>query len=123
MVRQILVVDDDKASAKILEARLTARDFEVLVAHNGPDALKIVAEERLNMILLDVMMPGMDGFEVCRRVKDNPANKHIPVIMVTALDRLSHKIASIEAGAADLLTKPVNDVDLMAKVYSLIQLG
>jgi two-component system cell cycle response regulator len=122
MSARILVVDDVMANVKLLEAKLAAEYFDVLTALNGPDALEIVKNEQPDIILLDVMMPGMDGFEVCRQVKNDPASEHIPVVMVTALDQPSDRVAGIEAGADDFLTKPVNDIALMARVKSLVRL-
>ena len=122
MTARILVVDDIVANIKLLEARLTAEYFEVVTAMNGPDALRICEENKCDIVLLDVMMPGMDGFEVCRRLKQNPDTVHIPVVMVTALDQPSDRVAGLEAGADDFLTKPVNDIALIARVKSLVRL-
>lgn len=122
MSARILVVDDILANVKLLEAKLTSEYFEVLTAIDGPSALEIVQQEMPDIILLDVMMPGMDGFEVCKRIKDNPTTEHIPVVMVTALDQASDRVAGIEAGADDFLTKPVNDIALMARVKGLVRL-
>ena len=122
MTARVLVVDDIQANVKLLEARLTAEYFEVLTARNGPDALELCAAEGADVILLDVMMPGMDGFEVCRRLKSDPKCQHIPVIMVTALDQPSDKVQGLEAGADDFLTKPVDDVALITRVKNLARL-
>lgn len=122
MSARILVVDDILANVKLLEAKLTAEYFEVLTAIDGPSALEVVNNEMPDIILLDVMMPGMDGFEVCRRIKANPVTEHIPVVMVTALDQASDRVTGIEAGADDFLTKPVNDIALMARVKGLVRL-
>lgn len=122
MSARILVVDDILANVKLLEAKLTSEYFEVLTAIDGPSALEIVQEEMPDIILLDVMMPGMDGFEVCKRIKANPTTEHIPIVMVTALDQASDRVAGIEAGADDFLTKPVNDIALMARVKGLVRL-
>lgn len=122
MSARILVVDDVLANVKLLEAKLSAEYFEVLTALNGPDALEIVSKEQPDLVLLDVMMPGMDGFEVCRTIKDSAETEHIPVVMVTALDQPSDRVAGIEAGADDFLTKPVNDIALMARVKNLVRL-
>ena len=92
MTARVLVVDDVEANVKLLEARLTAEYFEVRTARSGPEALHICARERADIVLLDVMMPGMDGFEVCRRLKAEPRTQHIPVIIVTALDQPSDKV-------------------------------
>ncbi len=122
MTARVLVVDDIAANVKLLEAKLSAEYFDVVTASNGPDALKAVEAQSPDIILLDVMMPGMDGFEVCRRLKAEPRTAHIPVIMVTALDQPSDRVTGLEAGADDFLTKPVNDIALFARVKSLVRL-
>ena len=122
MTARILVVDDIPANVKLLEARLQAEYFQVVTALNGPDALAICAEGGIDLILLDIMMPGMDGFEVCAKLKANPATVHIPVVIVTALDQPSDRIRGLEAGADDFLTKPVKDIQLMSRVKSLVRL-
>jgi two-component system cell cycle response regulator len=119
---RILVVDDVPANVKLLEARLSAEYFQVLTASSGADALKICERGECDMILLDVMMPDMDGFEACRRLKSNPATHFIPVVMVTALDSSADRVRGLEAGADDFLTKPVSDVVLIARVRSLTRL-
>lgn len=122
MTARVLVVDDIEANVKLLEARLTAEYFEVATARNGPDAIQICATEGADVVLLDVMMPGMDGFEVCRRLKSDPKTQHIPIIMVTALDQPGDKIQGLEAGADDFLTKPVDDIALITRVKNLARL-
>ncbi len=122
MTARVLVVDDIEANVKLLEARLTIEYFETLTARNGPEALQICADEGADVVLLDVMMPGMDGFEVCRRLKADPKTQHIPVIMVTALDQPSDKVKGLEAGADDFLTKPVDDLALITRVKNLSRL-
>lgn len=122
MTARVLVVDDVIPNVKLLEAKLTSEYFDVLCAYSGPEALDIIAREHPDIILLDVMMPGMDGFEVCRRIKADPATTHIPVVMVTALDQPSDRVAGLESGADDFLTKPVQDVALFARVRSLVRL-
>ncbi len=122
MTARVLVVDDVIQNIKLLEAKLTSEYFDVLTAMNGKDALRIVDQEKPDIVLLDVMMPGMDGFEVCRRIRANPKSVHIPVIMVTALDQAKDRVAGIEAGADDFLTKPVSDLALFARVKSLVRL-
>ena len=112
MTARVLVVDDILANVKLLEARLAAEYFDVLTAYNGQEALDICERERVDVVLLDVMMPGMDGFEACRRLKANPKTHHIPVVMVTALDQPSDKVRGLESGADDFLTKPVDDIAL-----------
>ncbi|MBX3577881.1 MAG: PleD family two-component system response regulator [Rhizobiaceae bacterium] len=122
MTARILVVDDIPANVKLLEVRLLAEYFEVLTAANGPEAIETCENGKVDVVLLDVMMPGMDGFEVCRRLKNDPATAHIPVVMITALDQVSDRIRGLEAGADDFLTKPVNDLQLMTRVKSLVRL-
>jgi two-component system cell cycle response regulator len=122
MTARVLVVDDIPSNIKLLEARLVAEYFEVVSASNGQDALARIAEQEPDIVLLDVMMPGMDGFEVCRHIKNNPKTAHIPVVMVTALDQTSDRVAGLDAGADDFLTKPVDDAALFARVRSLVRL-
>jgi two-component system cell cycle response regulator len=122
MTARILVVDDVVANVKLLEARLTAEYFDVVVAMGGPEALAICERGQCDIVLLDVMMPGMDGFEVSRRLKGNPSTHHIPIVMVTALDQPSDRVRGLEAGADDFLTKPVSDIALIARVRSLVRL-
>ena len=122
MTARILVVDDIPANVKLLEARLLAEYFDVLTAADGYEALAICEQQPVDLILLDIMMPGMDGFEVCERLKANPRTAHIPVVMVTALDQPSDRVRGLKAGADDFLTKPVNDLQLMSRVKSLVRL-
>jgi two-component system cell cycle response regulator len=122
MTARILVVDDILANVKVLEARLVAEYFEVLTAFDGFSALALCDQTQVDLILLDVMMPGMDGFEVCERLKANPKTAHIPVVMVTALDQPSDRVRGLKAGADDFLTKPVNDLQLVSRVKSLLRL-
>ncbi|SCY01770.1 PleD family two-component system response regulator [Rhizobium sp. NFACC06-2] len=122
MTARVLVVDDIPANVKLLEARLLAEYFDVVTAEDGFKALAICDEEQVDIILLDIMMPGMDGFEVCERLKANPNTAHIPVVMVTALDQPSDRVRGLKAGADDFLTKPVNDLQLIARVKSLVRL-
>lgn len=122
MTARVLVVDDILANIKLLQARLELEYFEVLTATNGQDALDICHRERVDVVLLDVMMPGIDGFEVCRRLKSSPETLHIPVVMVTALDQASDKIQGLDSGADDFLTKPVDDIALVTRVKSLARL-
>jgi two-component system cell cycle response regulator len=119
---RVLVVDDVSANVKLLEARLSAEYFDVVTAMNGFEALAICERAECDIVLLDVMMPDLDGFEVCRRIKQNPATHFIPVVMVTALDQPSDRVRGLEAGADDFLTKPVSDVALIARVRSLARL-
>ena len=122
MTARVLVVDDIPANVKLLEARLSAEYFDVLTAFSGQEALDICERERVDVVLLDVMMPGMDGFETCRRLKLNPKTHHIPVVLVTALDQVSDKVRGLEGGADDYLTKPVDEIALVTRVKNLARL-
>jgi two-component system cell cycle response regulator len=122
MTARVLVVDDVPANVKLLEARLSAEYFDVMTAVSGQEALTICEHADCDVVLLDVMMPDMDGFEVCRRLKSGIATHHIPVVMVTALDQPSDRVKGLESGADDFLTKPVSDVALIARVRSLSRL-
>ncbi len=122
MSAKILVVDDIEANVRLLEAKLSAEYYDVITASDGPTALAMAASERPDIILLDIMMPGMDGFQVCRRLKDDAETRHIPVVLVTALDGRSDRVAGLEAAADDFLTKPIEDLMLMARVRSLTRL-
>jgi two-component system cell cycle response regulator len=122
MPARVLVVDDVLANVKLLEARLSAEYFEVITAMSGQEALDACARGQCDIVLLDVMMPGMDGFEVCRRLKGDPATYHIPIVIITALDQPADRVAGLEAGADDFLTKPVSEVSLLARVRSLTRI-
>lgn len=119
MSARILVVDDIEANVRLLEAKLTAEYYEVSTAMDGPTALAMAARDLPDIILLDVMMPGMDGFTVCRKLKDDPTTRHIPEVLITALDGRGDRIQGLESGASDFLTKPIDDVMLFARVRSL----
>jgi two-component system cell cycle response regulator len=122
MTARVLVVDDVPANIRLAEARLSADYFDVVTAANGFEALEICERGQCDIVLLDLMMPGMDGFEVARRLKANPATYHIPIIMLTALDQPSDRVRGIEAGADDFVTKPFDDVALLTRVRSLARL-
>ncbi|GGA85058.1 PleD family two-component system response regulator [Brucella endophytica] len=122
MTARILVVDDLPANVKLLESRLLAEYYDVVTASNGQQAIDICQSSNVDIVLLDVMMPGMDGFEVCRRLKTDAKTVHIPIVMVTALDRPQDRIRGLEAGADDFLTKPVKDLQLLSRVKSLARL-
>jgi two-component system cell cycle response regulator len=122
MTGRILVVDDIEANVRLLQAKLQAEYYDVLTANDGITALAIAAAEKPDIVLLDVMMPGMDGFQVCRRLKDDPETRHIPVVLVTALDGRGDRITGLESGADEFLTKPIDDIMLFARVKSLTRL-
>ena len=122
MTARVLVVDDIPTNVKLLEARLSAEYFQVTSAYSGAEALEVCAQGHIDIVLLDVMMPEMDGFEVCRRLKSDPRTQHIPVVMVTALDQVSDRVKGLESGADDFLNKPVDDTQLLARVKSLVRL-
>lgn len=119
---RVLIVDDIPTNVRLLEARLTAEYYEVVTASSGAQALDICQTQDIDIVLLDVMMPEMDGFEVCRRLKANPKTHHLPVLMITALDQPSDRVQGLDAGADDFLSKPVDDTQLMARVKSLVRL-
>ncbi|MBU1346261.1 MAG: PleD family two-component system response regulator [Alphaproteobacteria bacterium] len=122
MTARILVVDDVEANVRLLEAKLTLEYYDVLTCQDGASAVQLAASEQPDIILLDVMMPGMDGFETCRRIKADPRSSHIPIVLVTALDGREDRIKGLEAGADDFVTKPLDDVVLFARVRSLTRL-
>jgi DNA-binding response OmpR family regulator len=117
----ILVVDDEAKNVKLLDALLTPRGYRVVTAADGETALRQVEALQPDLVLLDVMMPVMDGFEVCRRLKDHPRTCLIPVIIMTALDRLQDRVQGIDAGADDFLTKPVHREELLARVRTSLR--
>ena len=122
MTARVLVVDDILPNVKLLEAKLSGEYFDVLTATSGAEGIQKAETLSPDIILLDVMMPGMDGFETCQRLKANPVTSHIPVVMVTALTDATDRVRGLESGADDFLSKPVNDIALMARVRSLVRL-
>jgi two-component system cell cycle response regulator len=122
MTARILIVDDVAANLRLLEARLTAEYYQVATAQDGHDALHLARTWQPDLVLLDVMMPGLDGFETCRELKRLPATRHIPVVMVTSLGQNEERVRGLEAGADDFLTKPVDFATLLARTKSLVRL-
>ena len=122
MTARVLVVDDIATNVRLLEVRLAAEYYDVVTASSGQQALDICNHSHVDIVLLDVMMPEMDGFEVCRRLKANPKTHHLPVVLITALDQPSDRVEGLEAGADEFLAKPYDDMQLMARVKSLVRL-
>lgn len=122
MSARILVVDDNPLNVKLLSAKLAREYYTVITAENGLQAIEVAQREKPDLILLDVMMPEMDGFTACRRIKDDPVTRHIPVVMITALTDVNDRVQGLDAGADDFLTKPINDIALMARVRSCLRL-
>ena len=122
MSARILIVDDTPLNVKLLSAKLVHDYYTVASASNGVEALQKVAEEKPDLILLDVMMPEMDGFETCRRLKANPVTAHIPVVMITALTDVADRVQGLAAGADDFLSKPINNLALMSRIRSLLRM-
>jgi class 3 adenylate cyclase len=119
---KILVVDDQPANVKLLAQLLSANDFDVVTAGSGGEGLDKVAAEKPDLVLLDVVMPGMSGYEACRAIRADPATGLLPVVMVTALDPAEERVKGIEAGADDFLSKPINHAELLARVRSLLRI-
>src|SRR5499426_1703203 len=120
--KKILVIDDTPHNVKMLVDLLSAKGFATLTAASGKEGLDLIETERPDLVLLDVMMPGMDGYEVCRQIRANPEHAMLPVVMVTALDPAGERIKGLDAGADDFLTKPVNTAELVARVRSLLRI-
>ncbi len=122
MSARILIVDDLAPNLHLLELKLSAEYYDVLTARSGYEALEIAGRERLDLIMMDAMMPGLNGFEACEKLKSDPATWHIPIVMVTALEETKDRIRGLEAGADDFITKPIDDFNMLARVRSLLRL-
>ncbi len=120
--QRILVIDDNITNVELLEAYLYAADYEVITAYNGHSGLEMAITEAPDLLLLDIMMPGLDGYQVCTQLKNNEKTRFIPIIMITALTEIEDKIKGLNAGADDFLSKPFNKHELMARVRSLLRI-
>jgi two-component system cell cycle response regulator len=121
MSARVLLIDDSLGSIALLQAQLASEYMDVIVAHDGAEALETISQCHPDLVLVDAVMPGMDGFEVCRRIKADPATTHLPVVMVTTLDKPEDHMAALQAGADDFMTKPIHLPTLMARVRRLAQ--
>ncbi|MHC4456033.1 MAG: response regulator [Planctomycetota bacterium] len=118
----VLVVDDNQQNLELLQAYLEDMDCKTIPAHDGPEALEIVSKRLPDLIVLDVMMPKMSGFEVCKRIKNDPKTSNIPVIMVTALNEFGDIERGIDSGTDDFLSKPVSKLELVTRVKTMLKL-
>src|SRR5665811_707510 len=118
----ILVVDDQPQNIELLEAQLVPQGYEIIKAANGAEALGKISGNQIDLVLLDVMMPGMDGFEVTRRVRQDNTHRLLPIILVTALRETEDRVKGIEAGCDDFISCPVDLMELLARVRSLLKI-
>jgi response regulator RpfG family c-di-GMP phosphodiesterase len=119
---RILCVDDEPVNLKLFDAFLLPQGYDVLHAYNGRQALEMIQEQKVDLVLLDVMMPDLNGYEVCRRIKDDPVRAHIPVIMITSLQFKKERIKGIEAGAEDFINKPIDQEEVLARIRMLLKM-
>ncbi len=120
--KRILCVDDEPVNLKLLEAVFVPKGYEVVMANNGREALERISEKRIDIVLLDAMMPEMIGFDTCRRIKEDERYRNIPVVMITALRSKEDRIKSIEAGAEDFISKPFDVEEVIARVKMLLRM-
>ena len=120
--KKILVIDDNEANVELLEAYLTAYGYDVITAFDGESGLDMTYTEKPDLLLLDIMMPGLNGYEVCKRLKEDEKTQFIPIVMITALTEINDKVKGLDVGADDFLSKPFNKLELMARVRSLLRL-
>ena len=118
----ILIVDDDPTNREVMKALLSQKGYSLAFVSSGPDALSFLRAHQPSTILLDVVMPGMDGFEVCRRIKADDRGRYIPIILVTALDRKEDMIRGLDVGADDFIVKPVNGPELRSRVRTMLRI-
>ena len=120
--RRILVVDDVATNLRLVEGHLRREGYQAQLAGSGEGALRAIEAEEPDLVLLDVIMPGLDGFETCRRIRANPTTRHIPVILLTSLTDLDHKAQGQQAGADDFVTKPFDRNELLIRVRSMLRI-
>jgi signal transduction histidine kinase len=122
MTHTVLIVDDDDKNIRLIKLILSKDDYHIESASGGKEALDMVARQEPDIILLDIMMPGIDGFEVCKHLKADESTKHIPVIMVTALQEKEHRLRAMDAGADDFISKPIDQTELLIRLKSLLRI-
>src|SRR5687767_8128584 len=121
-IGNLLIIDDEENNRMLLKDTLEVQGHTVTEATNGPDALRLIAENVPDVVLSDVMMPQMDGYDVCKRIKENPATAHVPVILITALSERKERLAGIQAGANDFISKPIDVADVTLRVRNAVQI-
>lgn len=117
---RILIADDNQQNAELIEAHLDGAGYETRITENGDDTIKVASEWQPHVLLLDVMMPKLSGFEVCKRLRANPANQNTAVLMITALDQPADIDRAVEAGTDDFITKPINKAELILRVKAML---
>lgn len=118
---RVLIADDNEQNRELLDAYLADEDYEILMAHDGQQTMEVVESQQPDLILLDIMMPRMSGYEVCEKLKADPEKRSIPVLMVTALNEMGDIEKAVNAGCDDFLTKPVSQLELKTRVRSLLR--